>query len=154
MPEIKWSAPEFEYRHKEASWYWTSIIITLLVLAVAIWQKNFLFGFFVVIAEVLIIVWGNRQPRMIDFLLNDKGFTVDGKKFYSWSQLGSFSTEESDSSEWADVILNFGQSFRPAAKAYLPKTRFQEIRARLGQFLSETERRESLVDSLQKFLGF
>lgn len=60
--EIKWQAPEYEYREKTVSWYWISIVVAALVIAFSVWQKNFLFGFFIVIAEMLFIVWGNRTP--------------------------------------------------------------------------------------------
>ncbi len=53
--EINWEAPEFEYREKDVSWYWISIIAAAAIIAFSVWQRNFLFGFFIVIAEMLVI---------------------------------------------------------------------------------------------------
>ena len=63
--EITWEAPEFEYRPKSVSWYWISIIIAAAIIAFAIWERNFLFGIFIVIAEILFIAWGNETPATI-----------------------------------------------------------------------------------------
>ena len=71
--EVVWDAPEFEYREKGISWYWLSIIAAACIIAFAAWFRNFLFGFFIVIAEILFIVWGNRQPRTVEFKLDDSG---------------------------------------------------------------------------------
>ena len=47
---IVWQIPEYEYRSKDVSWYWISLIAAIVLFAFAIWQKNFLFAIFVVIA--------------------------------------------------------------------------------------------------------
>ena len=42
--ETTWEAPEFEYREKEVSWYWISIIAAALIIAFSVWEKDFLFA--------------------------------------------------------------------------------------------------------------
>ena len=74
--ETTWEAPEFEYREKEVSWYWISIIAAALIIAFSVWQKDFLFGFFIVIAEMLFIVWGNKAPRTLTFTLTDTELNI------------------------------------------------------------------------------
>jgi hypothetical protein len=69
--EINWQAPEFEYRPKSISWYWTSI-----------WDRNFLFGVFIVIAEVLLIAWGNDAPPTVNFVLTDSNLSIGETKDY------------------------------------------------------------------------
>lgn len=70
---MAWEAPEFEHREKDISWYWISIIVATLIIAFAVWQKNFLFGFFIVIAEILFVLWGNEKPRTVEFRITNKG---------------------------------------------------------------------------------
>ena len=67
----EWSAPEFEYRPKSVSWYWISIICAAAIIAFAIWEQNFLFGIFVVIAEILLIAWGNEMPATVSITLTE-----------------------------------------------------------------------------------
>jgi hypothetical protein len=152
--EITWTAPEYEHRPKEVSWFWLSIIVAVLILGVAVWQKNFLFGFFVVVAEILIIVFGNREPRQVEFTVSDKGLTVDGRKFYAWSEIQSWSAKEPEDAEWGDIILNFRVPFRPDLRFLIPKSKFPDVKAVFAAKAAEVERQESFTDSLQRFLGF
>ena len=153
MAEIIWTAPEFEYREKDISWYWMSIIVAVLIIGVAVWQRNFLFGFFVVIAEILLLVWGNRKPLLIDFTLTEKGLTIGGRKFYAVGEIESFSFDDSGD-EWADIVLLFRRHFRPTLTVHIPKARAGEVQRTLKLLVGQIEREESFIDVLQKFLRF
>src|SRR5271154_1210216 len=91
--EIKWIAPEFEYHEKDISWYWMTIIIAAIIIAFSVWQRNFLFGLFIVIAEILVIAWGNKTPRPFSFKMNEDGFEIGAEKIHSWKEFENWSTE-------------------------------------------------------------
>jgi hypothetical protein len=80
--ETTWEAPEFEYRPKNISWYWLSIIVSAAIIAFAIWERNFLFGIFIVIAEILFIAWGNETPATIHFVLTENDLSIGEAKHY------------------------------------------------------------------------
>ena len=63
--EIEWQAPEYFHYQKDVSWYWLVLILGIVTIVFALWQKNFLFAVFVIIAEVLLFYWGRTQPRVI-----------------------------------------------------------------------------------------
>ncbi len=151
--EIKWEAPEFEERPKGVSWYWLSIIIAAIVLGASIWQKNFLFGFFVVVAEMLVITWGNKEPGMVTFLLDDKGISIGKYKKYSYTELENFSIEESDG-EWKNIFLHFKSRFKPSLKIKAPANKIEEIKADLSSIVPEADHEPSLMDSMEEFIGF
>jgi len=109
--EITWDAPEFEYREKEVSWYWLSIIAAALIIAFAVWDKDFLFGFFVVVAEILFIVWGNRVPHVITFTLTDSEIDIGGYKSYLLKEFESWSVD-STGEEWAEIFFSFNHTLR------------------------------------------
>lgn len=153
MPEIVWQAPEFEYREKGVSWYWLSIIIAIVVLGIAVWQKNFLFGFFIVVAEMLILSWGNREPKMVEFRLNEKEIVVGGVKFYRLQDLESFGVEEAES-EWQNIHLQFKSRLKPKIKIAAPKEKCAEIQKLLSKQISQSAYEPSLLDILEKFIGF
>jgi len=67
--EFHWQTKEYEYHEKDIFWYWASIIIAVGIVAFAVWQKNFLFAAFVIIAEILVLVWAERKPDTIEFML-------------------------------------------------------------------------------------
>lgn len=152
--EIKWQAPEFEYRPKSVSWYWISIIVAVIVLGVAVWQKNFLFGFFIVAAEILIITWANREPRLVGFTLSESGLSIGGQKFYAYAEMESFSSDDESGDEWPNLFLQFHKRLKPAIKIKTPKNRLAEIKKALASVLPQVRHEHSLLDTLEEFIGF
>ena len=152
--EIEWQAPEFEYREKDISWYWISIIIAIIILSAAVWQKNFLFVFFIVVAEILVLVWGGRKPRIVSFKFDDKGLTMDGRKFYPYSAIGTFWLGESADDDWLELALRFKHGIRTWLKIKIPVKRAPEIDKILTGYAEKIEPEMSFLDSLEKLLGF
>ena len=152
---LEWEAPEFAYREKDVSWYWASIILAVLILAAALWQRNFLFGFFVVVAEILILVWANQQPRTVRFLCTEKGLTVDGKKIYALTDIEAFGAKEHEGREWSRIVLYFHRRFAGTLVVLIPTARMHEIKSAIQKAgVAETDRDESFIDILAQFLGF
>lgn len=152
--ELKWQAPEFEYRHKTVSWYWISIIVSVIILGVAVWQKNFLFAFFIVVAEILVLAWANREPQLIDFALSDKGLAIGAQKFYAFAEMESFSVDDFGGTEWPSIFFQFHKRLKPALKIRIPKDRLAEAQKALKSSLTQTEHEHSMLDTLEEFIGF
>lgn len=153
---MAWTAPEYAHRPKNISWYWLSIILALLILGLAIWQSNYLFGFFVLAAEILILVWGERPPRMVDFSLNEKGLTINGVKFYPWSDLKAFSVEEESREhlDWVDIAIFSGHLVRPSLNIRAPHEEISQIREIFKTKLKEMSWEPNFLDSLERLLRF
>lgn len=156
MADIKWEAPEWEHRPKTVSWYWASIIISILILALAIWQKNFFFAVFVLIAEILVMVWGSVEPPMIKFELNEKGLRVGKNRFFPMRQLRAFSADLEGFSDpnHPDIVLHFNGHFRPALRIKVPRAWMQEIRKEFRAHIPELHFTPSFVEVIEKVLGF
>jgi hypothetical protein len=151
--ETTWEAPEFEYREKEVSWYWLSIIAAALIIAFSVWQKDFLFGFFIVVAEMLFIVWGNKVPKVVLFTLTDTALEIGGYKSYAMNEFENWSAD-ADGAEWTDVMLYFRSRLHPPLAIMVPEEKVAELRANLKTVLKEIEHDPTLVDSIEKFLRF
>jgi hypothetical protein len=151
--EIRWQAPEFEYREKDVSWYWLTIIFALFALAVAVWQRNLLFALFVVIAEILIITWGNRKPRIVDFAINETGVTVFSRTLYPYKEMESFSVEE-PGEQWTTITFKFQRKLKMPLRVTVPKEKIADITKRITEILPQTEPEESFIDDLEKFFRF
>jgi hypothetical protein len=151
--ETRWEAPEFEYHPKGVSWYWLSIIIAAAVTAFAIWDRNFLFGVFVVIAEILLIAWGNETPTTVNFTLTENDLSIGNAKNYQLNLFENFSANERGS-DWTEIFFTFKTKLRTPLKILAPKTKIDEIRKGLKSLLREVEFEPSLLDSLEKIIGF
>ena len=154
MPEIKWQAPEFEHREKRVSWYVFSLIIAVIVIGVAVWQKNFLFGFFVVVGEILIIAWANKEPAVIDFKLREESIDLGGIKSYSYADFENFCVENREEKKFCSIFYSFKSRLKPKLKISAPNSKISEIRKFLSEYLPEIEYEPSLLDLLEEFIGF
>lgn len=153
--ETTWEAPEFEYREKDVSWYWVSIIAAALIIAFSVWEKDFLFGLFIVIAEMLFIVWGSKVPAVVPFVLTDTEITIGGYKSYLMKEFESWSVDAGgDGAEWAEVMLYFRSRLHPPLALIVPEAALAEVRANLKTVLKEIEYQSTLIDSIEKFLRF
>ena len=80
--EIIWEAEEYEHHEKTPGWYWITVLIALALGAYAVWQDNYLFLFFIVVAEVMVFSWARRYPRILVFRVTDGGGHIDNMGFY------------------------------------------------------------------------
>lgn len=150
---MKWSAPEYEYREKTVAWYWISIIIAAVIVAFSVWQKNFLFGLFIVVAEILFIIWGDRAPHILDFRLTEGELEIGERKQYSLKDMGSMSVDEL-SDEWTEIIFVSKAKLKTPVKILIPEGRLQELRTNLKTLLKEVPYEPTLLDSIEKLLRF
>lgn len=155
MPRIAWEAPEFEHRPKDQLWYWVSMVVALLLLGLAVWQKNFFFGIFIVIAEVLVIVWGSYEPQVIKFEVNERGLHI-GDKSYPMRELRAFAADIEGvlDSEHPEIVIHFEHHFRPTLRIKVPARWLPDVRRTLRHHIPEEHFEPGFVEVLEKYLGF
>jgi hypothetical protein len=152
--EIIWQAPAFRYYNKRISWYWLSLIVAILLLAFAVWQKNFLFAVFVFLAEITVFVWGRRQPELIKFKIDEKGVTITGKT-YSYDDLEKFWLRpDRESQEFEELILKKKTHFNPYLKIFIEARLSARAREILSRKLTEEEYEDSLLEGIISWLRF
>lgn len=151
---ISWDAPEYEHRPKESSWYWVTIIIALICIAVAVWQQNWLFGLFVIIAEAMLIVWGNREPDEVRITFDQRGLHMGERKFYPRSHIEAFSIIEHGHTDWHDLIVLLDRRFTPTIRIHVPENKVAELRAALPKVYPEYDHQETFLDIFERYLGF
>ena len=152
-PRIGWQAPEFEAKAKSASWYWGSIGVALLVLTFAVWENNFLFGFFVIAAEVMVLVWGSRAPQAASFALTPKGLEIEGQARYAYAELKNFSIGEWNGA-YAELQFRTKKTLGPSVKIFVPRAELQKVEKLLTALLPRVPHEDSFVESLEKFFRF
>ena len=151
---INWEAPEFVYHKKTAAWYWLSIIISLACLAFAVFTQNFLFAVFVVLAEILLIVWSREMPRMLEFSVAENGVKVGENNFYPVEDLMHFSVL--DTRHGPELILRHKHKLKEYIKIPLPidTNHTENITGFMREILPQKEHEESLPDSLFHLIRF
>ena len=156
MSGIKWMAPEFRHYQKDIGWYGLSLLLAIVIFAIALWQKNLLFGIFIIIAEVMILTWSRRLPKDMAFKLDEKGLEIDGNKFYPYENFGEFAIRSLDQQKdrLTEIILRKKSRFSPDLRVLVSTSEAEKIKDYLRKFLPEFEYEESLIDHLSKLLRF
>jgi len=152
---IEWQASEFEYKGKDVSWYWISLIIAICLLAFSVWQKNFLFAVFTVIAYLVIVYSGGQKPAVWKFTINEKGIGIDPQKgksiasrFYKYEEIVGFDI-------WGkELVLKMNKKISPYLKMNFPMEKEKEIKEFLVKYIPKQEYNASISDSISKLIGF
>lgn len=150
--ELHWKAPDFEYRQKNISWYWSSVFIAVVLLALALWQKNFLFAVFIVLGEIMLVVWANKLPRFFGFSIDERGISIE-KKFYPYSEIEHFSILEQNN-DFNEIILKSKKGLSPYISLRIKRDLLPKAKAILLEYLPEEEYEETLPDAFSRFIKF
>ncbi|MGB9608922.1 MAG: hypothetical protein ACPL3E_00940 [Minisyncoccia bacterium] len=155
MDEIQWQAPEYEHYPKSIFWFWMTILIAVLLLIFSILQKNFLFGIFVIIAEVLILIWAGFNPKILNFKITNDGLYAGEHNFYEFNNISNFSLAPSIMPDLTIIKINFKNKFKFNTTILAPDSLIEDIKNIFAQKnIPEIEYEEHFIDSLQKILRF
>ncbi len=153
METISWQAPEHEHHAKDDALFWISISVAILFFAAGIFMKRYLFSGFVIIAEALVIILADREPKMVEAMINDHEIRVDHKviplkEIRGWSFVGEPHRKHSH------ILLHPKAKFSSETAIIVPDEMKEKIVGRLQEILPEEEHEESLLDLLSHYLKF
>ena len=154
---FSWKAPEFHYYEKGPAWYAGSVFITGILALLALWQSNFLFVVFMLIAEFLILFWAKRKPRTIAVSLSEEGLALGERDRYSFERLAGFAIveeREGGAAPFREVVMATRATFGNPVRFMVPRESMQNVKVFLGRFLPETTHEESLMEYLAHFFRF
>jgi len=167
---IEWQAPEFEHRQKNVSWYWLSLLVSIILLALSVWQKNFLFAVFIIIAWFVIIYSTSRLPTIWNFKLSEKGIEINlpesdasSNKFYPINEIEGFdihSTAQTNTDFTqtnTDTKKSLYQSVSSPSESMLEyKELILKIKKRFSPYLKinfPATDQEKITEFLQKYIS-
>ncbi len=150
---VTWSAPESHFFEKTSTWYIGSAIIAGIVIIFSLWQQNFLFVVFIVIAEILVLFWANEKPRTLNYGLNADGF-VAGDRLFRYPNLTAFALVESlGGPNYYELVFRQKQPLAPYVKVLVPNERSNDVGEFLIARLEEFEYTPSVAEALMSRLG-
>ena len=149
---MKWSAPEYIQHDKDLSWYFLVIIIVAIIVVISLWQRNFLFAVFSVVAAFTLIAWARRQPNTIHFELDNNGLKIENS-FYPKEGFTKFAIKNIDN-QWSKLLLKKKHKVAFDLVIPVPTEEIDSVRGQCLNSWTETEYHESLVDELAEWLRF
>ncbi len=133
---ISWEANEFKQYEKNTSWYAGIVFVAVVLIGLAIWQKDVFGAISLIVIAGIVLYLLNRNPGRIQIQLTPKGI-YQGESFLPYRNVRHFWVVEADHHR----TLNLETT------AYLNRTQVLEledqdmdfIRLYLLQFLPEHE---------------
>lgn len=150
---ITWKAPEFEHVEKSTAWYWGSMAIAIALIAIALWQKNFLFAVFIVIAELAVFMLAGEKPKMWDFSIDERGVTIEKHKTYKYADITMYDIHEF-SDEYHELVLKTKSKLHHYIKLFIRVEDEEKIDDLLGKKLQRGEIEVSFIELLERLIGF
>ena len=89
---VAWRAAEYGHAAKGFSWYLSVGFGALALAGVALWQKNFFFAIFIVVAAAVLFAMSRRRPPVLDFRIDADGVTVVDRLSLPYDRLEGFAT--------------------------------------------------------------
>lgn len=161
--KIIWQIPEYEYREKSAFWRWLTLIIALLLIAFAAWQKNFLFAVFATIAFFTVNYFVNRFPLIWRIQISKDGVSIqtpagEVKKKYPFEKIKGFwirpdiFSDESGKDQYKELVFKIEGKILPFLKINIYLEDEKDIDNFLLKYLLKEEYPELLSESLEKLI--
>ncbi len=149
---VVWTASEFIAHEKSVGWYFVLTIATL-ALAVVVYfiTKGYVSVAVILVAGLLLGVYGSHQPRQLEYAIDGQGITIDNKH-HSYEEFKSFAvgSEGAFSSLVLMPLKRFGV---PITLHYSPDDE-EKILALLNDRLPVEEHHLDAVDSLMRRIRF
>ncbi len=151
MEPITWQAYEFEHNEKTPDWFWIVGIIGATLAVVAVIFNNTLFATLITMATVSVIIFGNKEPHLLDCEINKKGVRIH-KTFYPYSNLETFNVTEGHSPK---LLLKSSKLLMPLITVPIGNIYPDDVIDALEGILKrEEDLKEPFAHILMDYLGF
>jgi hypothetical protein len=149
---INWTASEFIAHHKTVGWY-LAVILAAIVLAALVWlaTKDKISAAVVVVAAIALAAYGSRQPRQLEYGLDQNGLTA-GRKQFAYGEFRSFAIIEEGA--FASVVFIPLKRFAPLVAAYFELKDENKIVSILSNYLPMENREHDMVDRFMRRIRF
>lgn len=153
MPKevLEWEALESFLAPRSGDWFWAVGIIGLALAVAAMIFNNFLFGVFILLAAVAIMLRSVRPPRKIHVRITSQGVRINSELF-PFSQLTSFWVEDEAEEDW--LVLHTKKTVVSYVKVPIFDVDPEYVRQFLLDYLEEERRDPHLAEGIGDYLGF
>lgn len=151
---ISWEIPSHEHRPREFGFFVVVLAIMIVLLLFSIWQKNFLFGMFTIMATGMVLYLSVQHPDVHRFsLMKNHIFFGNYQRTYAYEEFTHF-----DVQEFSDTDIEIFFAFKDARRTPIHLRIHKDDQDAIVSFLKEKNLREkdidiSLFDSISKLFG-
>jgi len=149
---VTWTASEFVAHNKSVGWYAMLILGSVLVAAIIFFlTRDLVSGGVVIIAGLLLAVYGSHKPRQVQYVIDRRGVGV-GQRRHSYDEFRSFSVV-SEGAFSGLVLMPLKRFALPLTMYYAPADE-DRILGMLSDQLPLEEHRPDAIDTLLRRIRF
>lgn len=141
---LSWDFPEIPQYAYTRTWYTVMTVIGLVLLAYAVFSKNPLFAFIVIIGWSIFYYRARQKPRMLTATVFEDGVGI-GKDFFSFDDIKNFWIIYKPPAK--TIYISFKSALRPMMGIALEDANPVEIRKQLRRFIQEDLSKEDEATS-------
>ena len=143
---VYWQATEYIQREKNSLWFILFIVITLGLMAIAIFLiQSWTFAVLIPVMATALLTYTHRPPRLLNYTLSRKGLHVNDH-LYSFAEFKAFGVIR-DGGEYSIMLLPI-KRFRPGVSVYFPEEVGEALVDMLGARLPMRELHLDVVDKI------
>jgi hypothetical protein len=143
---VYWQATEYIQREKNSLWFILFILITLSLMAIAIFLiQSWTFAVLIPVMATALLTYTHRPPRLLNYTLSRKGLHVNDH-LYSFAEFKAFGVIR-DGGEYSIMLLPI-KRFRPGVSVYFPEEVGEALVDMLGARLPMRELHLDVVDKI------
>ncbi|MEK7606869.1 MAG: hypothetical protein AAB444_01600 [Patescibacteria group bacterium] len=86
---LSWKIHEYTHYEHGPLWYAGIIIAGAVLLISALWSRNFLFAFIIIMFAMVFLAHAGRHPEELDFSISESGVKL-GERRYAWKEIKGF----------------------------------------------------------------
>lgn len=148
---LSWKIHEYPHYDHGVFWYVGLIFLGAAFLIYALWSRNFLFAFIIIMFAMVFLAHAGRHPAELEFAISPDGIRL-GERNYPWKEIKKFFIIY-EPPEVKTLYFDF-HGFRPTLSVSLDGQDPAEVRSALSRFLSEdtTQTEEPFSDWLGRLL--
>ena len=149
---------EWEIKHKEDDekgnkFYIILFGVMIILLGFSVWQRNFLFGVFVILATGLVLFLSNQRPENVKFQLTDKEIIIgENESEYEYTKFTHFDIFEFNENDH-ELLLAFKEKYKPILRIRMYRGDIERVKDFLKTKLPNKLIEPSLLDFLTKIVG-
>ncbi|NCU29214.1 hypothetical protein EOM60_01225 [Candidatus Saccharibacteria bacterium] len=143
---VSWESPEGIKAERGVIWFIVFAIVTVSLIALAVWTGSISFAVLIAIAAASVIVLHKLPPKIINYSVSAKGVYV-GDKLYDYSEFRSFGVQQQ--AGLFSATLMPAKRFALSLTIYFPEDKGEQIVDMLG---SRLPMQEIKIDTLEKFV--
>lgn len=149
---IEWEINRKRENQNKPLFYFIILTALVILLLFSIWQKNILFGIFIILATGTILFISEQDGEMDKFRIDDDYIQIGKDTKYSYDELKSFDFYEFSNKDIV-LLITPNSKLNPVLRVRVYARDMEKIGDILYKKLPRKKTEPSMLDNIQRIIG-